>query len=59
MTAKGAKKKTFDIPIEVLKVINVAILKESTQEKVLSEKEMFLIMIKESATFQKYEKQIK
>ena len=54
MTVTGTKKKSYDIPVSILEVINLAILRESTRKVIFNEKEMLLKMICESPTFQKY-----
>lgn len=59
MTVKGTKKKSIDIPVTMLEVINLARMKESTQKVIFNEREMILKMLKESATFRRYQKQIK
>jgi len=59
MTVKGTKKKSIDIPVTMLEVINLARIKESTQKVIFNEREIILKMLKESATFRRYQKQIK
>jgi len=57
MTVTGTKKKSYDMPVTVLRVINLAILNESTPRVIFNEREMLLKMVHESPTFQKYLKE--
>jgi hypothetical protein len=58
MTVTGTKKKSYDVPIRILEVINLAILNESTPKVIFNEREMLLKMIQESPTFRRYARQL-